>query len=62
MGKVLAVDGVTQLNPKDIAYPCGLIAKTVFNDTYSIFYDSQPITIDDSSIAWQSDVDFKFKN
>ena len=62
MGKVLAVDGVTQLNPKDIAYPCGLIAKTVFNDTYAIFFGSQPITIDDSNIAWQSDVDFKFKN
>ncbi len=30
----LAFDGKTLLNPYDIAIPCGLIAKSVFNDTY----------------------------
>ena len=31
---MIAADGKTELNPKDAAWPCGLIAKTVFNDTY----------------------------
>jgi len=51
------------LNPDDPAIPCGLVAKSFFNDTYSITYPSgAPVTIDSSSIAWDSDVLYKFKN
>lgn len=63
--KLYAVDGVTLLDPEAVAIPCGLIAKSVFNDTYELsnVQDFQSsLTIDDSDIAWKSDVDFKFKN
>lgn len=36
MGKTLAYDEVTQLVPDDAAIPCGLIAKSLFNDSYVI--------------------------
>lgn len=67
MGKEIAHDGVTVLDPDQVAIPCGLIAKSVFNDTYLLnryedFRDAGKVTIDDSDIAWKSDVDFKFKN
>lgn len=64
----MAADGLTALEPNDIAIPCGLIAKSVFTDSYRIsdvagFTDeSDDLTIDDSDIAWKSDVEFKFKN
>jgi len=32
--KLYAFDKKTLLNPNDVAIPCGLIAKSVFNDTY----------------------------
>lgn len=35
--------------------PCGQIAHSNFNDTYSLSLDGQPIEIDDSDIAWSSD-------
>jgi len=61
----------------DAATPCGLIAKSLFNDTYQIKYAllkedlSNPakVTILNSrsgishaNIAWESDVKYKFKN
>lgn len=67
MGKDFAFDKVTKLDPDAVAIPCGLIAKSVFNDTYELnrnedFSNSGSVAIDDSDIAWKSDVDFKFKN
>lgn len=61
-GVTLAYDGVTALDPDGPANPCGLIAKSVFTDTYE-FYDSgdNQITIDETNIAWESDKDYKFK-
>jgi hypothetical protein len=53
------------LNPDDMAYPCGLIAKSVFTDTFVLqkMVDSDYVTIefDESNIAWKSDV-AKFQN
>ena len=60
-------DGWKALDPEAPAFPCGLVAKSFFNDTFQI-YKSQDytaennITIDDSNIAWKSDVENKFKN
>jgi len=46
------------------AIPCGLIAKSMFNDTYSMKEKTSgnAITIDESDIAWETDVKHKFKN
>ncbi len=47
------------------AIPCGLVAKSMFNDTYELWTaESTPtnVTIDDSNIAWESDKKYKFKN
>lgn len=42
--------------------PCGLVAKSFFNDTYTL---NSPkgvnIPIDEKGIAWESDKEFKFK-
>ena len=64
------------LNPDDPAFPCGLVAKSYFNDTFDLWRKNEDvgncpeppttactnITIDDSNIAWESDVKYKFKN
>ena len=62
MGVTLAYDQNTTLNPNDTAYPCGLIARSLFNDSY-ILLDStlKNIAIDPNNIAWGSDK-FKYKN
>ena len=59
------VDGTANLNMDAVAYPCGLVAKSFFNDTYSITKDSptgDSVDINSDDIAWKSDRDFKFKN
>lgn len=48
--------GGTTLTTSDVANPCGLIAKSVFTDTYSI----TGVTIDETGIAWPSDKEYKF--
>lgn len=49
--------------PDAVAWPCGLIAKSVFTDQYTLLDPaSNPITIDSSNIAWKSDVEYKYKN
>lgn len=45
------------------AIPCGLVAKSFFNDTFKLYGSGgKQITIDEDKIAWSSDVEFKFKN
>lgn len=59
----------SQLDPNAIAYPCGLIAKSLFNDSYALYYtenvnvNTPPtrIEFDETNIAWKSDR-AKFKN
>jgi len=42
-------------------YPCGLIANSFFNDSYSGFTDGgNSIFVDETNIAWQSDINKKF--
>lgn len=62
----------TPLVPTNVAHPCGLIAKSFFTDSYSLYPTNVlngkvtptalPLKIDDSNIAWNSDVTYKFKN
>ena len=61
-------EGVTSINgsvldPDGVAHPCGLIAKSFFNDTFEIRRKgaNQSLTINDTYIAWSKDLD-KYKN
>lgn len=50
------------LAPTDVANPCGLIAKSLFNDTYKIYdTDDNELFIDETNIAWDSDKKGRFK-
>ena len=54
------------MNLSDIAIPCGLFAKSFFNDTFQLYKLNEngknQITINDTGIAWKSDVEKAFKN
>ena len=50
------------MDPNLPANPCGLVAKSYFNDTFLIYRGTENITLNDKGIAWESDVKFKFKN
>jgi len=40
--------------------PCGLIAWSLFNDTYSFSRNSVNLTVNKTEISWKSDRDHKF--
>ncbi|KAK8575839.1 hypothetical protein V6N12_063492 [Hibiscus sabdariffa] len=40
--------------------PCGLVAWSLFNDTYGFSLDSKTIRVNKHDIAWKSDKDHKF--
>ena len=67
----MSVSGLNLSSPAyagNVAIPCGLIAKSFFNDTFQLSttpfndFSTGLITIDSSNIAWKSDVDYKFFN
>ena len=43
------------LNPNDIAIPCGLMAKTFFNDIFSFSINDKGIDVDQKNIAFDKD-------
>ncbi len=55
--------GGTTLSSTEVAYPCGLIAKYFFNDTFQLTDEvaGKRITIDETNIAHAVDRDYKFK-
>ena len=59
-----SVDG-TPLDPYAVAAPCGLVAKSVFNDSYTLYSVKDTvktnITFNSNNIAWKTDIE-KFKN
>ena len=63
MGKTIAFDGVTALSANATAWPCGLIAKSVFTDTFSLADSSgNNIPMYKTQITWPSDKGYKYKN
>jgi len=52
-------------NETIILNPCGLIANTLFNDVITlesgVDSDGNPLVMLENGIAWQSDLDYKFK-
>jgi hypothetical protein len=50
------------------ATPCGLVAKSIFNDTFKLYKENSgsqertQINIIQKGIAWSSDMTYKFKN
>lgn len=53
-----------KLNPDAVAIPCGLVAKSFFNDKYGLKVKAggAPVTIVQTGIAWESDLEYKFGN
>ena len=53
----------TELNLKELAVPCGLIAKSFFNDNFTDWkVDGENITVNEKDIAWSADKKLKYKN
>lgn len=55
----------TDCKPEDSAHgmpivPCGLIAWSLFNDTYSFSRNNQQLTVNKKDISWKSDREHKF--
>ena len=66
MGKDKSIIG-TKLNPDELAVPCGLIAKSYFNDNFTNWEldDGTQITQispNEKDIAWKADKELKYKN
>lgn len=60
-----SVNDVSACRPEDTAngrpiVPCGLIAWSLFNDTYSFAISNRNLTVNKHGIAWKSDRDHKF--
>lgn len=47
-------------DPSKPIVPCGLIAWSLFNDTYKFAVNSKDLELDKTDIAWKSDKDYKF--
>ena len=63
MGKEDNWQGEHILVSTAIAVPCGLIAKSFFNDRFNIVSsDNINIEIDETNIAWSADLKYKYKN
>jgi len=50
------------LKPEDPAIPCGLVAKSVFTDSYTVYLNNEEQKINSTGISWESDRLWKFKN
>jgi len=61
LGTNITSFGGVALDPNGPANPCGLVAKSVFNDSYAFYSSSNvKIPIIETGIAWPSDISNKF--
>ncbi|XP_065871934.1 ALA-interacting subunit 5-like [Euphorbia lathyris] len=58
-GDVSSCEPEARNNGKAIV-PCGLVAWSLFNDTYGFKMDDKALFVDKKNIAWKSDKDHKF--
>jgi hypothetical protein len=57
------LQGAVDLEDDDVANPCGLVAKSFFNDTFTLYSpQGTEVTIDTEDIAWQEDIDRGFNH
>jgi len=67
MGKTVSITGTPLVND-EVAIPCGLIAKSFFNDNFKEwkltdeFGDTQALNVNEKDIAWKADKELKYKN
>ena len=67
MGKTVSITGIPLVND-EVAIPCGLIAKSFFNDNFKEwkltdeFGDTQALNVNEKDIAWKADKELKYKN
>ena len=62
MGQSKSITG-KKLEEGELAVPCGLIAKSYFNDNFTEWkIDGSPITPNEKDIAWKADKELKYKN
>ena len=63
MNKTKSCDPTVNLDPKEIAMPCGLIAKSYFNDKFTNWkINGESFSPDEKDIAWKADKELKYKN
>ncbi len=55
LGRINSVGG-KKLEPTEPANPCGLIAKSFFNDSFKLYKNNKEITIESKGIAWKNDI------
>lgn len=52
---------VRENKSEEIASPCGLIAKSLFNDTYKLSFEGTLVPINETGISWPNDRGKKYK-
>ena len=57
-----AIDGTTPLDPNTNAIPCGLVAKTWFNDSFTMKINNKDVSINETDISFAKDRDLFKKN
>lgn len=60
---VIANSTADMSDPSNVINPCGLVAYSVFNDSFALHdKNGVMIALNESGIAWPSDLQYKFKN
>uniref|UniRef100_A0A1I8ATR0 Cell cycle control protein 50A n=1 Tax=Steinernema glaseri TaxID=37863 RepID=A0A1I8ATR0_9BILA len=56
-------DRANSSSGNEVVYaPCGAVANSMFNDTFMLFYNGNPVPVTHKGVVWEVDKDIKFKN